>query len=161
MKATIENVAYIIFFSSFAVWVGILFANAALTNSLVFPNALMSTAFLVSGGVAGVSCGIVGLSFLGVSFNLKGKQALKQEKVNDIIIKEPIQLAPTVVKRKRVKVEKTSNLEILAVNDLAIEEPLQSAPNVQKRKKAKAAKQPNLEIAAIGCLEEKELEQKT
>ena len=154
MKATIENVAYTIFFSSFSVWVGLLVANVALTNSLIFPNALLSTAFIVSGGVAGVSCGIVGLSFLGISLNLKAKQALKQEKINNTIVELPAQLAQKVQKRKSVKVVKAPNLEISAVNDPAIEEPPQLTPKVQRRKKAKAAKQPNLEVSVIGLLEE-------
>jgi hypothetical protein len=57
MKATIENVAFIIFFLAFALWGCIIVATDAMFNSLIFPNALMSTAFLVAGGLAGVSCG--------------------------------------------------------------------------------------------------------
>jgi hypothetical protein len=161
MKATKENVAFTIFFSSFSVWVGLLVATVILTNSLIFSNAWMSTAFLASGGVACVSCGVVGLSFLGISLNLKGKQALKQEKVNDVIFEKPNQLTPKVRKRKRVKVAKASNLEISAVNETIIEEPPQLTLKVQKRKKSKAIKAPNLEVSVLGLLEEKELKQKT
>jgi hypothetical protein len=122
MKATIENVAYVIFFSAFSVWVGIIVTTVALSNSLIFPNALMSTAFLVSGGIAGVSCGIVGLSFLGISLNGKGKQVLEQEKIADIIIEEPIQSVPKVQRRKKTKVAKHPNLEISAIGLLQDEE---------------------------------------
>ena len=103
----------------------------------------MSTAFLVSGGVAGVSCGVVGLSFLGISLNLKGKQALKQEKVNDIIVEKTLPLTPKVQKSKKVKAARKPNLEMLATNDPAIEEPQQLTPKVQRRKKAKAIKTSN------------------
>ena len=149
MKATIENVAYPIFFSSFTVWVGILFATVALTNSLVFPNALMSTAFLVSGAVAGVSCGVVGLSFLGISLNVKGKQVLKQEKVADVIVEKPSQLAPKIQNKTRDKVEKAPNLEISTVTDPTFEEPPQLTPKVQRKKKTKASKTSNLEVSVV------------
>ena len=109
----------------------------------------MSTAFIVSGGVAGVSCGIVGLSFLGISLNLKAKQALKQEKINNIIIEKPTQLAQKVQKRKSVKVAKAPNLEISAVTDPTLEEPPQLTPKIQRRKKAKAPKAPNLEVSVV------------
>ena len=121
----------------------------------------MSTAFLVSGGLAGISCGIIGLSFLGISFNLKSKQAMKQEKINAIIIEEPIHLPLKAAKRKRVKAAKTPELEISVVNDPCLEEPMQMTSKVHKRKKVRAAKQPNLEMSAIGLLEEEELKQKT
>jgi hypothetical protein len=149
VKATIENVAYIIFFSSFSVWVGILFATLAITNSLIFTNVLMSTAFLVSGTTAAASCGIVGLSFLGISLNLKSKQALKQEEVVDVIVEGPSQLAPKKQNGTRVKVERVPTLEISAVNILTIEETQQLKPKVQKRKKPKGPKAPNLEVSII------------
>lgn len=156
MKATIENVAYIIFFLSFALWVGILFAAVALTNSLSFPIALMSTAFLVSGGVAGVSCGVVGLSFLGIRLNLNGKQALKQEKVADVIVEKPSQLAPKIQNKTRDKVEKTPNLDISTVNDPTIEEPPQLTPKVQRKKKTKTSKTSNLEVSVVNDTVSKE-----
>ncbi len=115
----------------------------------------------MSGGVAGLSFGIVGFIFLGISLNLKGKQVLKQEKVNNIIVEKPTQLTPQVQKSKKVKAARKPNLEMLATNDPAIEEPQQLTPKVQRRKKAKAIKTSNLEISTIGLLEEEEIKQKT
>jgi hypothetical protein len=155
-----ESVAYIIFLSTFSVWVGLLVATFMLTNSLVFPNALMFAAFIVSGGAAGVSCGFVGLSILGFGLNLKDKQVLKQEKVGEIIVEKSNQSALEAQKRKRAKVAKAPNL-LSAVADSAIEEPPQLTSKVQKRKKAKATKAPNLNVSILGLIEEEKLKQKT
>jgi hypothetical protein len=120
----------------------------------------MSTAFIMSGGVAGVSCGIVGFSFLGIGLNLKGKKALKQEKVNKLIVEKSTPLSQKVQKRKRVNLAKAPNLEISVINDSAIEEPPQLTPEVQRRKKTKAVKASNLEVSIIALLEEEEIKQK-
>jgi hypothetical protein len=77
-----------------------------------------------------VSCGIVGFSFLGISLNLKGKQALKQEKVNKLIVEKSAPLSQKVQKRKRVNLAKAPNLEISVINDSGIEEPPQLTPEV-------------------------------
>jgi hypothetical protein len=119
----------------------------------------MSTLFVVSGGVAGMSCGIVGLSFLGISLNLKGKQALKEEKVVGVIAQELKRSTLNVQRRKKVKTPKTANLEISEVENATIKEPKEISPKIQKRK-AKARKVPDLHMTALGLVEEEKVAQK-
>jgi hypothetical protein len=94
----------------------------------------------MSGGIAGFSFGIVGFSFLGISLNLKGKQALKQEKVNILIVEESTPLSQKVQKRKRVNLAKGPSLEISVINYSAIEEPPQLTPENKEGKKPKRLK---------------------
>jgi hypothetical protein len=143
-------VAYSIFFSSFSVWLGLL-TYTVLANPIVFPSEVISTAFLISGAVAGVFCGIVGLIFLGVNFNLKNKQTLK--KTNYEIIEEPKYLEPKIVKKKRQKKSNFPELETSTVNFVAIEETEQIAQKTRKRKKTKKTKTPKIEISVIDSLE--------
>ena len=153
MKATVENVAYIVFFSSFTVWLGLL-TYTILMNSIVFPNTFVSTAFLASGATTSVSCGVVGLSYLGININQKSKQPVNQVKLEDFKVIEPIPLEPNLQKKKRAKTAKTPQVGKFIVRDATIEESKQVTHKVRKKRKTKKPKASNIELSPIGSLEE-------
>jgi hypothetical protein len=78
MACAIIKIAYFSFIFSLITWLVLLFSsrfsNGILATQIGFPNSSTLTAFMVSGGIAGISCGIIGLNYLGINFNLKLKK---------------------------------------------------------------------------------------
>jgi hypothetical protein len=84
MAGAILKIAYFSFIFSLITWLMLLFSsgfsNGILATQIGFPNSSTLTAFMVSGGAVGISCGIIGLNYLGINFNWKPKKSSQSMK---------------------------------------------------------------------------------
>ena len=98
MASAAIKIAYIIFLSSFVTWLALLcsigFSNGTWATPIRFPNIFMLTVFMVSAVAASISSGIIGMSYLGISFNFKHRQSLQSQRSDSPILQEsPVLIA--------------------------------------------------------------------
>jgi hypothetical protein len=84
------KLAYAIFSLSFGTWLALAlavwypsFASATPTR---FPNPFTLTVFMGLAGVAAVSCGIIGVSYLGINIKLEHKKSLQSPKSSNPVL---------------------------------------------------------------------------
>ena len=67
----IQTVFFFLFLAFFCIWVTLLysgFLSSTLVNPVRLPSTLTATLFMVSGGIAAVSCAVIGIDYLGIHF---------------------------------------------------------------------------------------------
>jgi hypothetical protein len=89
MVSAKKKVAYAVFSLSFGTWITLFLAiwlpSLASATPMRFPNPATLTVFMGLAGVAAVSCGIIGVSYLGINIKLEHKKSLQSPKSSNLI----------------------------------------------------------------------------
>jgi len=97
MVSKTNKILYSLFFLSFGIWFTLLFyvcfPNGTLAIPIRFQNSLTLASFMVSAGIAALSCGIIGLIYMGLNFELVHRIFLQRSKRHDSIR----QISPALV----------------------------------------------------------------
>jgi predicted transcriptional regulator len=174
MACAIIKIAYFSFIFSLITWLVLLFSNRfsniILATQIGFPNSSTLTAFMVSGGIAGISCGIIGLNYLGINFNLKLKKTSQIMRDKSHTLRQsPLLIEKDVkVPELEISVIKAVEKEEITCLDKGVQTKRVKKSTQRRRDKnhtlrqstlliEKDVKVPELEISVIKAVEKEEI----
>lgn len=93
MAATKTKAAFGIFSLSFGTWLALVWSiclpNGTWVTPIRFPNTLTLTVFMVSAVVAAVSCGVIGIDYLGITFRGANRKSALSPASQNLVLQEP------------------------------------------------------------------------
>ncbi len=92
MASTKIKTAYFLFVLFFVIWFTVMwltcFPSGTWANPVRFFNVFALALFLVSGGIAAVSCAVIGIDYLGINFRLGHGDSVQIPKNQSLVLQE-------------------------------------------------------------------------
>jgi hypothetical protein len=119
MASTKIKVAYAVFLISFGMWLALFlavwFPSITSATPIRFPNTMTLTTFMAFAVVAAISCGIIGMDFLGINLKLTHTKSERNPKSYKPILQESPVLIANTPRNVEVAEMKDANLDIFGL----------------------------------------------